>query len=125
MPVLMPNCLHMSITIIKIMSEINKVEQSKPQKCSTAVKVHVENNTEPRRKTTSKFSTMVPQARSTEVEVTQDESQMFDLSNDDDFRSSTSSVNSTESGSSIFLSASGCQAVEIVEANNRNQTSQT
>lgn len=71
-------------------------------------------------KTTTKFSTMVPKPFSSEVEVTQDESQLFDMSNDEDFVSASSQpfVNLTESQNSIYSIALNCQ-----EQANDNNTS--
>lgn len=95
---------------------------------SAMPKKYVEKDIEPRRKTTTKFSTMVPQTEKSEVELTLEESQMLELTNDEDFVSATShlSVASTESGNSIFVNADGCQALEVMlEIEDENMESVT
>lgn len=96
------------------MSDQDKPKQPVLKKLSTANPgTHVQKETEPRRKTTTKFSTMVPQAESSGVEITPlQECQRVNLTDDEDFISATShlSVVSTESGNSTFVSANGCRA---------------
>lgn len=112
------------------MSENDNPKQSQMQENHMKFKAQcfVEKSNAPHRKTTTKFSTMVPKLKSSHIEIAQDESQMFDLSNDEDFisTSSHSSLGSNESGNSIFLSANGCQAHEdIAKMENENEISTT
>lgn len=75
------------------------------------------------RKTTTKFSTMVPKNMSSN-ETMQEDSQAFDMSSEDDFKSTIShfSINSGASGNDIFFNVNVCQSQEEVsESKDQNR----
>lgn len=83
---------------------------------------HTEKKNQPVRKTTTKFSTMLPIIDNTESAIPQEESYTFDISLDEDFTSATShiSVDVTNSMNS-FSSAKSCLAQEaLVEDENKS-----
>lgn len=90
------------------MSDNENTEKIK-HKCTI---LETKNTCRAQRKTTTKFSTMVPKTNQSDIELTQEDSQMFDTSNEDDFRSTTShlSIDSTPSGNDIFFNVNLCQS---------------
>lgn len=105
------------------MSGNDKLEQIIKHKCSKLLEKNNCAYITPQRKTTSKFSTMVPKARGSVIEITQEESQTFHTS-DEDFRSTSShlSVDSEGSGNDLFFNANFCDPQEeISKCESRNR----
>lgn len=108
--------------LYKIMSGNDSKQMTEKYEEKTDLKKGTEEQNANRKGTKTKFSTMVPQGITVEVEDTQNE--VYNLENEEDFISATShlSVGSIESENSPFLSANSCQVQENVQSENQAPT---